>query len=355
MSSLTHETKSRTGWRLRVYTAAGRRSIWLGRIEKSEAIAIQRHIDEIIASQTADIPIPRATVQWMDRQSHELRHKLTAIIGAAQTVRTAIDVYLDDRRPHLADSSYDDRSRSLEILADQFGSRHLEGVAIGDIQSAHDAIAAAPSTRGKIAIHWKSFFAWCVDRHLIAENPARVLSTAIGVREKHFVPSGIIAHVLEECTDPELGLIIAISRFGGIRISSEIRSMEWSHVDRTTGRIKIIDSKRGRDREIPIGLTIAHQLEIQPAGELLATYRHLSHATITARFESLLVSCGVATWSPLWHSMRATRETEWIQQFGIAVASQWIGNSAAVALRSYAMVPDNVWATATQGTTDRDL
>jgi hypothetical protein len=45
VSSLTHESKTRQGYRLRVYTAAGRRSIWLGRITEPEAIAIQRHVD----------------------------------------------------------------------------------------------------------------------------------------------------------------------------------------------------------------------------------------------------------------------------------------------------------------------
>jgi hypothetical protein len=45
--------------------------------------------------------------------------------------------------------------------------------------------------------------------------------------------------------------------------------------------------------------------------------------------------------------MRATRETELIERYGLATASQWIGNSAAVAMRSYAMVTDDHWHRAT--------
>jgi hypothetical protein len=45
--------------------------------------------------------------------------------------------------------------------------------------------------------------------------------------------------------------------------------------------------------------------------------------------------------------MRASRETELITAFGVATAARWIGNSPAVALRSYAMVSDADWQRAT--------
>lgn len=51
-------------------------------------------------------------------------------------------------------------------------------------------------------------------------------------------------------------------------------------------------------------------------------------------------------WPRLFTSLRATRQTELIQRFGISVACQWIGNSRAIAETHYEMIPDEAWAQA---------
>lgn len=346
MSSLTHESGSRTGYRLRVYTAAGRRSIWLGRIPGPDAVAIQRHVDEILAAQTADIPYPRATVRWLEALPHAMRIKLQAVTGAMRTVATAADEYIDARSAQWSIATMESVTRSLGHLTDALGTRRIDAVSIEDIADAAEQLGQGPSTRGKIAKDWRAMFAWCIDRHWITDNPARHLATTITVRDKQFISADLVVRVMAACTDPELHLVIALSRFAGLRISSEIRHMEWSHFDRERARLRVIDTKRGCERLVPISIVVLQSLDRQPAGELLGQIRTLSHAAITARFTRLLHQCNIAPWSPLWHSMRASRETEWIRQFGVATATQWIGNSPTVALRNYGTVPDTDWGAA---------
>jgi integrase len=349
MSSLTRETKTRDGYRLRVYTASGRRSIWLGAIAESEAVAVQRHVDEIVAAQTADLPIPRATVAWLDRIPRDLRAKLTAITGASQTIATAIDLYLDARRADLADSTYDDRSRSLEILAAAIGTRRIESVTLADIETAHNEIGLSSSTRGKIAAAWRAFFNWCIDCQWIADNPARRLSTTIDVRDKTFVSIETARKLLAVCS-AQMRVAIALSRWGGIRVSSELRTLDWSRVDRDRGRIRILDAKRGTDRDVPIFPEIAEQLDQHGPGPLCGDLVDLSHATMTTRLLDAMDLAHIEPWHAPWHSMRATRETELIAEYGIATASKWIGNSAVVALKSYSLVSDDAWNRATNRT-----
>lgn len=346
MSCLTRETKSRTGYRLRAYTAAGRRSIWLGDIPEAQAVAIQRHVDEILASQTADLPLPRQTARFLDELPAAMRAKLQAITGAARTLQTAIDEYLDARHADLSESTLTDRERSLDHLRPLAG-RKLERITAKDVEDIHASLDCGPSTRGKIASAWKAFFGWCMERHWITDNPARPLPSTVAVRQKQFVSAAVIDAVLNVCHDPQLRVAICLSRYGGIRMSSELRGLTWSDVDFDRRRMVIHDTKRGRDRTIPLFSELRKALEGHPrdvplCGDLIP----LSHAAITQRFASLIHAAGHEPWPALWHASRASRETELIQRFGLSTAAIWIGNSESVAMRSYAVVTDQHWSDA---------
>lgn len=345
MSSLTYEDKTRHGYRLRVYTAAGRRSIWLGRVTQPEAIAIQRHVDEIIASQTADLPIPRQTSLWLDRLDPEIKAKLTAITGSVRTVRSSIDEYLNAKRDLLATSTAESVARSLAWLADSCGDRRIDGVSPEDVATAYDSLEQAASTRGKIAKDWKAFFHWCEDNRWIVANPAKRLKTTVSVRDKQFVSVESIIKILAACDDSELRLVIVLSRFGGLRISSEIRDFSDGSIDRKLKRLRITDTKRGVTREIPLFREIAAELP-EPGVEPLPRLRDMSHSGITRLFVECIRKAGIEPWDVPWHSMRASRETELITAFGLSTAAKWIGNSEKVAMTSYAIIPDSDWAKA---------
>jgi integrase len=351
MSCLTRETKSRTGYRLRAYTAAGRRSIWLGDIPEAQAVAIQRHVDEILASQTADLPLPRQTARFLDELPAAMRAKLQAITGAARTLQTAIDEYIDARHADLSESTLADRERSLAHLQPLSG-RKLDRITAKDVEDIHASLDCGPSTRGKIASAWKAFFAWCMERHWINDNPARPLPSTVSVRQKQFVSSETIDAVIRQCTDPGLRVAIAMSRYGGIRMMSELRGLDRSDIDWQRKRITIHDSKRKRDRVIPLFPELEPTLADHPDGPLCDDLLRLTDSAITQRFLAELRKCNVEPWPSPWHAMRASRETELIQRFGLSTAAIWIGNSESVAMRSYAVVTDQHWSAAIEPIVD---
>jgi integrase len=343
MSSLTLEKGARIGYRLRVYTAAGRRSIWLGHVSKSEAVAIQRHVDEILAAQTADLPIPRPTSQWLRQIPADLRAKLRSITGASRTVSEAVDEYLDARNADLAQSTIATLSASLSKLTAAIGKSLIANVTPAELSWIYSSLAVSGSTAGKHAKHFRQFFTWAIGRHYLAENPAAGLSTRVDVRPKTFVTAETIKQVLDVVTCPELRAAILLCRWGGLRIPSEIATLSPSDFDTKTKRITINDVKRSRTRLIPL---FPELRELANGADLFPTFRTLSPATLSSRFRSAILSSGLQPWPALWHSMRATRETELIESHGLKAACEWIGNSEAVAIKSYSLIPEKTWTDA---------
>ena len=60
----------------------------------------------------------------------------------------------------------------------------------------------------------------------------------------------------------------------------------------------------------------------------------------------LFRSADVDAWPKLFQNLRASRETELVEQFPLQAACAWIGNSQAVAMKHYLMVRDEHFAEA---------
>ncbi len=62
----------------------------------------------------------------------------------------------------------------------------------------------------------------------------------------------------------------------------------------------------------------------------------------------LVKRAGLTTWPKPFHNLRASRETELVEQFPIHVACKWIGNSQLVAAKHYLQVTDEHFGKAVQ-------
>ncbi len=54
-------------------------------------------------------------------------------------------------------------------------------------------------------------------------------------------------------------------------------------------------------------------------------------------FEKIIRRAGLTPWPRLWHSMRASRQSELMAEYSLTTACRWLGNSPAVAAQHYAM------------------
>lgn len=345
MSSLTHERGARHGYRLRVYTANGRRSIWLGDLSKADAVASQRHIDEVLAAQTAGLPIPRQTQRWLQTLSISLCSKVLPLLGSAKTVVSMIDQFIDMKSKRVEAATISSIETSLSHLRDHCASMLVQGVERHHLDSIVSELTVADSTKGKIAKDWRAFFSWCIANNAATHNPADHLSTSVPAAKKNFIERTTIDRVIAATDDPHFAAVLALSRYGGLRIPSEVYPL--TPTDIGTDRLRVTDTKRSCVRDIPLFPELSPHIDAVRSLHESSVCR-LSPSGITSRLLRLLAKTDITPWPKPWHAMRASRETELIRDFGITTACTWIGNSPAVAAKHYAQVSPDDWRRATQ-------
>jgi hypothetical protein len=70
------------------------------------------------------------------------------------------------------------------------------------------------------------------------------------------------------------------------------------------------------------------------------------NANLRSEMTRLLRRAGVSGWRRLFHSMRASRQTELQQEFPLHVVCSWLGNSPPIAQQSYLLVTEEDFAKA---------
>ncbi len=358
MATLTHESKQRTGWRLRAYAAidSGRRySIWLGDIPGKEAETIRRHVEAIIESHKLGTPMPGETQRWLARIPDALRTKLIPVLGTARNVAQAVEAYLQWASTQHKPSTVATIGGTLRSLAKHFGPTQMRSLAAEDLDRWLATRNVAANTVAKQAKQIKTWVLWCRRQHWVDDLVVKTSST-IKPGKKQFVTTAAFDQLMAAITDREDRCALALVRWAGVRVPSELgiltADVDW---DRRT--LTIVDHKRSRRsgrapptrRVCPMFTELVPYLESiwNPESKLL-----LPNASRGGGFAKRIRKVRESLdlyWPRLNHSLRATRETELITQFGIHAASTWIGNSPEVARRNYELIDDATWAKAIAG------
>lgn len=161
----------------------------------------------------------------------------------------------------------------------------------------------------------------------------------------------------------ELKALIALSRFGGVRVPSEPCSMRWRDIDWAGNRMTVHSPKTDHhigkgERVVPIfpGLrpyldepfvaaTKDFEQTINPDDWVLPSFRREAAndgnwrgVNLRTQFEKIIKRAGVPPWPRLWHNLRASSQTELEEHFPSHVVCAWLGNSEAVARKHYLQV-----------------
>ncbi len=183
-----------------------------------------------------------------------------------------------------------------------------------------------------------------------------------------YVPAVDVTRAIEHAPNQTWKLLIALSRFAGLLVPSEALSLRWQDVDWERQRLTVPSPKTqhlaGRGyRVIPLFPTVRSYLEeawdLAPEGAeyvIPEEYRRRAHgpagwanANLRTRFEKIIRRAGLEPWPRLWHSMRASCETDLARQFPLAIVAKWLGNTQAVAMRHYVDVTDADFERAVDG------
>src|SRR5262245_31322728 len=178
-------------------------------------------------------------------------------------------------------------------------------------------------------------------------NPARMF----------FVTRDVTQKVLDACPDAEWRLIVALSRYGGLRCPSEHLALRLGDVDWERNRITVHSPKTehhpgGESRIVPLFPELRAYLEAvfdsAPAGtEFFITRNRQKNVNWRTGLLRIIKRAGLTPWERLFHNLRASRQTELTSHFPLHVVCEWIGNSATIADKHYLQVTEeHYWAAA---------
>jgi len=212
----------------------------------------------------------------------------------------------------------------------------------------------------------RQFMHDAVDWKIIDENPfCKVKTQKSSVKVNEFVPREVVDKLMKKA-NPVWQVILGLSRYCGLRTPSETLSLRWDDIDWELNRMSIPEPKvehhEGRGiRNCPIFpevrpiLDEAFEIFGDKSDYVVAApqYRAAANAAmgwknanLRSEMTRLLRRAGVSVWPRLFHSMRASRQTELQREFPLHVVCSWLGNSPRIAQQSYLLVTEDDFAKA---------
>ena len=167
---------------------------------------------------------------------------------------------------------------------------------------------------------------------LVTENPFAEVkaSTQVNKERQFHVDRETIFRVIDAAPNAEWRLIIALSRFGGLRCPSEHLALRWQDMDWERNRFRV-DSPKTGERWIPMfpelrsHLEEAFDLAEEGAVHIITGYRS-DNVNMRMQLARIIRQAGVKVWPKLFHNLRASRETELAATYPIHVVCQCSGD-----------------------------
>ena len=268
MASLAHD-KSNSTYTIRVVGADGkRRSLRLGKVPKKLAESVLLKVENIHAMTLAKMPMDAETATWVGTIGDDLAAKLAAIglIPERHSAKLGdfLQGYIERRQADAKGGTITNLNTVRNDVVNFFGFgtdlREITENRADDFRTHYltrsPKLAAATVSRRLKTV--RLFFEYARKRKLITTNPfADVSATSVLPTERqHYVSVEDTVRLLDSA-NPVWRIVIALSRFAGLRNPSEVLSLKWEHVNFETSRMTVPSPKTehhvGKDyREMPI-------------------------------------------------------------------------------------------------------
>ena len=349
-----------------------RKSIRLGKLPMTNCRAIKGYIEQILLAQVSGQPIDTETARWITKQPDSLIEKMAkaGLVKPRQSaiLETFMAEYIEGRTD-LKPLTIIKFNATKDYLIKHFGSGCLmREVTEGDVdefrrylgsrkqvttRSGKKAMAKgmAENTIRKHMQISKQIFEAARRKKLLVENPfdGQKITVRANTERFRFISVEDTEKILKACPDAEWRLIVALARFGGLRVPSEVHELTWNDIDFDSKKITVRSPKtehhEGKEsRMIPMFPeieTALDQLWEQPSteGKTFVINQHRGD-NLRTRFSKIIKRAGVKEWPKPFHNLRSTRETELANEYPIHVVCKWLGNSPNVAMKHYLQMTD---------------
>jgi len=364
-------------WRVQFMAADGkRRGVLLGSVPRRTAESLCGKIEHLVSASITKHALDRETAAWVAGLDRVMVERLVdaGLLSAenrSMTLGEFLASYVEGRGDVKA-STQTVYGHTHRCLIEFFGAdKLLRGITPGDATRWRIWLTTEANTRDKarddLASNTvnrrcgiaKQFFRAAIRDKLIEANPFADLTAQVrGNRARqYFVPREAIELAIAAAPDVEWRLIIALARYGGLRIPSELLTLRWADVNLPERRMVIHASKTEHHdsagiRVCPIFPELLPYMEAawdaaKPGAEFVIARYRKGTVNLRSQFNKILKRAGIAPWPKLFHNLRATRQTELLDYFPVKAVCDWLGNSAAVAMEHYAMATVEHFASAT--------
>ncbi len=347
-----------------IETNGQRKCVRLGHCDRRSAETFCLRIEKLVACRITNAAIDGETANWLAGLSDKVYGRLAAaglVAGRQNTQQRTLRELLAEYKRFTAATAKPETMLAyghvLRNLQDCFGDKKsLADITAFDADnfrtwlSEHESLSQA--TRNRRIISARAIFRKAVDWNMVKQNPFTNVKGGGQSNEarKQFIPAADIQKVLSACPDIQWQALVALSRFGGLRVPSEALLLTWQDVNWDAGTMLVHSPKtEGHEgqasRIVPLFPELRNVLlesfEAAEPGEVYVISKYRSAAcNLRTQFERIILRAGLKPWPKPWHNMRASRQTELMAAYSLSTACRWLGNSPAVAARHYAMTVD---------------
>ena len=354
-----------------------RRSIRLGKASLRAAEAVKLKVEHLVSHLNTKHALDAETAKWVSEIPDELRDKLTAVGLVGRRETATIGEFMQDfidRRKDVKVATKTVWRQVKKNLVEHFGTdRVLRTITPKEAEGFRQFLIGKglrDTTIHKRLTFARQFFKQMLRQELVEINPFDDVKHSAGdaSEKQRFIPREDVAELIEAAPDTNWRTIIALARYGGLRCPSEVLSLKWDGVDWEKNRLRVDSPKTEHhagkgSRIIPIFPELKPFLDEawEMAGDKGAVYviggnyrkaaqgkNGWVNCNLRTQFERIVKRAGLEPWPRLFHNLRASRETELVEQFPEHIAAAWIGNSVQVARRHYLQVTEEAFRKAVQ-------
>lgn len=347
-----------------------RRTIRLGRVDQKVADTVRVRVEELLSAKATGESVSPQTAHWLRSLSDMFHERLARakLVSPREVDVTRTDLTLHEftdayirRRDDLKPASVTNLRQAQAKLDEYFGqSRKVSTINIAEAGDFRRTLRKRYSEAytAKLIVRARIFWRDGVDRGIVQLNAFSKVraGSQVNTAKQHYVDRKTIEAAIKSCVDLEWKVIIALSRYAGLRCPSEHVRLRWKDIDWNHERFMVRSPKTEKHpgkatRMVPL----FPELKIH----LLALYeqRHTEGEFVIQRtrsaavnFRTHLLRClreaGIQPWPRLFHNLRASCQTDLAESFPAHVVCAWIGNSEAIAQAHYLQTTDDHFARA---------
>lgn len=369
MASISHDAN---GTRRVQFTDRNgeRKTVRLGVISAKNAESFRLKLQNLVAARFTETAIDAETARWLADLPDRMYSRLVSVGLAeprASSQQVTLGMLLDrfEKSASVKASTRAAYKQATGSLRDHLKAETpLKAITPADADEWRKTLAEsalAPATVAKRVNIAKSVFRKAVKWGLMASNPFADLraGSQSNPERSFYVPVDSIRAILDECPDDQWRVIIALSRFAGLRCPSEVVLIRWGDINWERGRLTVRSPKtEGHDghavRLVPITpelrpILLALFERAEPGAEAVVPRLRDPKTNLRTTLYKIIERAGLTPWPRLFHNMRASCATDWVERFPAHVVAGWLGHSPMIAAKHYLQTRDAHFDLATGG------